>query len=414
MGSTSTISFPGLGIGEFNINSVAFHIGNLRVTWYGIIICLGIICAFSYFCFRAMKAGIVFDTLLDYALITVPVAIICARAYYVIFNFNSSDYRSFYDIIAVWNGGLAIYGGIIGGALAVLIICKVKKIKFFVIADALTPGVMVGQIIGRWGNFMNGEAFGGATTLPWRMRLSSHYTGYVTMEVHPTFLYESLWNLLGFILINIFYKKKKFNGEITCWYFGWYGLGRFFIEQLRTDSLYIGNTGIRVSAMVGLVCVLVALPAVIVARVRHANLAKAGVMEKSEVADITTLLGIKKNDASEVPEKSAEEAIADIINRSSAPETEETDAPAEETAEDDAAAVDINIDEDAEVETETSDESEETLAREDIIADEMMDAEEKEEALSSGDEEKTLIADITDKENTINEEIEEKDNGTDN
>lgn len=410
MGSTSTISFPGLGIGEFNVNSVAFHIGNLRVTWYGIIICLGIICAFSYFCFRAMKAGIVFDTLLDYALITVPVAIICARAYYVIFNYNSSDYKSFYDIIAVWNGGLAIYGGIIGGALAVLIICKVKKIKFFVIADALTPGVMVGQIIGRWGNFMNGEAFGGATTLPWRMRLSSHYTGYVTMEVHPTFLYESLWNLLGFILINIFYKKKKFNGEITCWYFGWYGLGRFFIEQLRTDSLYIGNTGIRVSAMVGLVCLLVALPAVIVARVRHANLAKAGVIERSEVADVTTLLGFKKNDVSE---KSAEEAIADIINRSSASE-EQDEEKATDSAEDETAENDTVADGEAETETTASDESEETLAREEIIADEMMEAEEKEEALSGGDEEKILIADITDKENTINEEIEEKDNGTDN
>lgn len=412
MGSTSTISFPGLGIGEFKVNSVAFHIGNLRVTWYGIIICLGIICAFSYFCFRAMKAGIDFDTLLDYALITVPVAIICARAYYVIFNFSSSDYKSFYDIIAVWNGGLAIYGGIIGGALTVLIICKVKKIKFFVIADALTPGVMIGQIIGRWGNFMNGEAFGGATTLPWRMRLSSHYTGYVTMEVHPTFLYESLWNLIGFILINIFYKKKKFNGEITLWYFGWYGLGRFFIEQLRTDSLYIGNTGIRVSAMVGLVCILVALPAVIVGRVRHAALVGAGEISRSDVADITTLFGIKKKDATE---KSAEEAIADIINRSALSdnaEGESRDGDIEdaledvETSEQNVADVDIDIDDE--------NEDEETSAEEEIVADEMMEDEEKEETLSCDDEEKTIIADITDTANEINKEIEEEDNGTDN
>ena len=297
----STISFPGLGIGEFEISRVAFQIGNVKVTWYGMIICLGIICAFSYFCYRAGKAGIKFDTLLDYALITVPCAIIGARLYYVLFNLG--DYNSFYEVIAVWNGGLAIYGASIVGAITVALICKFKKIKFFVIADALVPGVMLGQLIGRWGNFMNGEAFGSATTLPWRMGICNFITEYETVYVHPTFLYESLWNLVGFILINIFYKKRKYYGEITLWYFGWYGLGRFFIEQLRTDSLYIGSTGIRVSALVGLICVLIAFPAVIVGRVRHKNLAAGGAFAADEISDLVVIFGIKKAEPSKINEE---------------------------------------------------------------------------------------------------------------
>ena len=147
--------------------------------------------------------------------------------------------------------------GIIGGAVAVFLVSKFKKKNFFTIADSLMPGVMLGQLIGRWGNFMNGEAFGGETTLPWRMRLCNKLTDYQVKEVHPTFLYESLWNLLGFVLINFFYKKKKFNGQIACMYLTWYGLGRFFIEGLRTDSLYIPGTAIRTSQLVGAICFIV-------------------------------------------------------------------------------------------------------------------------------------------------------------
>ena len=250
----STISFPGLGIGEFEISRTAFSIGKVTVTWYGMIICLGIILAFSYFCYRARQEGIDFDTLLDYALITVPTAILGARLYYIIFN--PEGYDTFYEIIAIWNGGLAIYGGIIGGAIAVILISKFKKKNFFTVADSLMPGVMLGQLIGRWGNFMNGEAFGGETTLPWRMRLCNKLTDYQTMDVHPTFLYESLWNLLGFVLINIFYgfkaekTHKKYDGQIFLMVFSWYGFGRMLIEGLRTDSLYVGP--FRISQVLGL------------------------------------------------------------------------------------------------------------------------------------------------------------------
>ncbi len=317
----STISFPGLGIGEFEVSRTAFSIGSVTVTWYGMIICLGIILAFSYFCYRAKNEGIDFDTLLDYALITVPSAIIGARLYYIIFN--PEGYDTFYEIIAIWNGGLAIYGGIIGGAIAVFLVSKFKKINFFTIADSLMPGVMLGQLIGRWGNFMNGEAFGSETTLPWRMRLCNKLTDYRTIDVHPTYLYESLWNLLGFVLINIFYKKRKFRGEVMLWYFAWYGLGRFFIENLRTDSLYLGNTNIRVSALLGLVCFALALPAIIFGRVRHAKLCKEGIWEKDVIADFGLVFCLKK--AEEKNRAEMMEFLASMINTDEIQNSEQTE-----------------------------------------------------------------------------------------
>lgn len=290
----SKISFPGLGIPEFSIDRVAFEIKigslTLSVTWYGMIICLGIILAFSYVVYRAGQAGISFDSILDFTLFTVPLAIIGARLYYVIFN--PGNFHSLHDIIAVWEGGLAIYGAIIVGAIVVFCVAKFKKISFMLMADMAAPAVMLGQLIGRWGNFMNGEAFGGETTLPWRMGVCNRLTGFETLYVHPTFLYESLWNLVGFILINIFYDKKKFRGEVLLWYVSWYGLGRAFIETLRTDSLYLGNTDIRVSSLLGAVCALVCIPLLIFLRVRHHKMAQAGTISRTAPADITVLLGI--------------------------------------------------------------------------------------------------------------------------
>lgn len=158
MEHTSNISFPGLGIGEFRLNNVAFTIFGRPVMWYGVIICIGIILAFIYFAYRAGKAKIKLDDVIDTTLIAVPSAIVGARLYYVIFYGNV---HSFYDVIAIWNGGLAIYGGIIGGMIAVILVAKHKKIDFFKYADMIIPAVMIGQILGRWGNFFNGEAYGG-------------------------------------------------------------------------------------------------------------------------------------------------------------------------------------------------------------------------------------------------------------
>ena len=161
MEQISRISFPGLGIGEFSLDNVAFTVFGRPVMWYGVIICIGIILSFSYFAYRAGKAGIKFDDVIDTTLFAVPAGIVGARLYYVIFYGNV---HSFYDVIAIWNGGLAIYGGIIGGAIAVILVSLYKKIDFFKYADMIIPGVMIGQLLGRWGNFFNGEAYGGLVT----------------------------------------------------------------------------------------------------------------------------------------------------------------------------------------------------------------------------------------------------------
>ena len=184
------------------------------------------------------------DHILDMMLFAVPAALVAIRAYYVIFNLSlyqredgSLDWAA---ILRYSDGGLAIYGAIISSVIVLLIFCKVRKINFLAFADVGVHGLFIGQLIGRWGNFMNVEAYGSATTLPWRMRLWTSATEYI--EVHPTFFYESLWNLIGLLLILLVVSKaRRFDGENTWFYFLWYGLGRFWIEGLRTDSLYLFN-----------------------------------------------------------------------------------------------------------------------------------------------------------------------------
>ena len=232
----SKISFPGLGIDWFEVDSVAFSIGNIDIAWYAIIITLGMICAVAYTIFRANQVGISVDTIIDYALIVIPSGVIGARLYYVLTKLDSFD--TFLDVINIRNGGLAIYGGIIAGAIAVFAVSKYKKIPFLVLADCCTPGIILAQSIGRWGNFMNGEAFGAETDLFIRMGLDNILTGFTESYVHPTFLYESLWNIIGVVLINLFYKHRRYDGQVFLMVFGWYGLGRAFIEGLRQDSLY--------------------------------------------------------------------------------------------------------------------------------------------------------------------------------
>ena len=259
------IAFPGLGIDTFEISPVAIRLFGLEVRWYGLIIMVGIILAFSYFCYRGRQEGYSTDDLLDLFIWTVPLSIVGARLYYVLTNPDS--YKTFYDVIAIWNGGIAIYGAIIAGAITIFTVCRIKKRSVLKALDAVAPGVMIGQLIGRWGNFCNGEAFGDITAfeffgktfqtpwaedLPWIMEVNSYASGYETLLVHPTFLYESLWNLIGFIIINALYKKKKFDGQVLLMYIGWYGFGRMFIEGLRSDSLYVGP--VKISQLVGLVC----------------------------------------------------------------------------------------------------------------------------------------------------------------
>ena len=193
------------------------------------------------------------------ALYSVIFGIIGARTYYVLTSL--SEYDTFGEMIAIWNGGIAIYGAIIAGAITIYVVCRVKKIKFTKAFDMAAPAVMIGQILGRWGNFFNGEAYGtvvleGSPLYFLRMGLLPNIKSYVVMHYfHPTFLYESLWNLVGFIIINALYKKKKFDGQVFLMYITWYGFGRMLIEGLRTDSLYVGV--FRISQVVGFACFVV-------------------------------------------------------------------------------------------------------------------------------------------------------------
>ncbi len=285
MKDITTVSFPGLGIEPFSMNKIAFSIGSLEVRWYGIIITCGIILAFLYAIFRGKRnEGIIPDNTIDIGLLTVPCGVIGARLYYVLTTLDEYSYGSLYDVIAIWEGGLAIYGGIIGGCIGILIMTKIKKIPLFKPFDMIGPGVMIAQSLGRWGNFFNGEAFGspiGETTtfhfLNATYQLNSgEGTLFHTVRMglggslcyHPTFLYESLWNLLGFVLINIFYKHKQFDGQIALMYFTWYGFGRMLVEGLRTDSLYIPGTTLRISQCLGLACFVAGLTLLIVFSLR--------------------------------------------------------------------------------------------------------------------------------------------------
>lgn len=254
------ISFPGLGIEAFEVNPVAVSIFGYDIMWYGIIITLAMVVGFFVAKHNAKFENIKNDDVLDLAIFLIIFSMVGARLYYVLMKLESFD--SFLDVINVRRGGLAVFGGVGAGALTVFIVSKVKKIATGKMFDMVAPGLIIGQVIGRWGNFMNAEAHGGETKLPWRMGIQ--YAGSsVTKYYHPTFLYESLWNLIGFILMMIFYKKKKFNGQHAIFYMIWYGFGRFFIEGLRTDSLYFmksvfGET-IRVSQVVGAVIFVVGI-----------------------------------------------------------------------------------------------------------------------------------------------------------
>lgn len=204
---------------------MAFTIFGLEVRWYGVIITCGIILAYLYTSWRAKGERISTDDLLDVAMFTVIFGIIGARLYYVLTTLGQYNYDSFFDVINIRAGGLAIYGGVIAGLITMIVVAKIKRINFFRLADCAAPGVMLAQAIGRWGNFFNGEAFGEQTEIFCRMGLQ-HYNWSKMYYYHPTFLYESLWNLLGFVLINLIYRRKKFDGQIALMYFVWYGFGR--------------------------------------------------------------------------------------------------------------------------------------------------------------------------------------------
>ncbi len=246
------ISFPGLFDHVFHVNEVAFTVFGKDIMWYGVIITFGFMAAVLYAMPRSGFFGWSEDDIIDGVIWCLPAAIIGARAYYVIFEWDY--YREHLgEIIRIWDGGLGIYGAIITTSITVYFFAKTHKRDMLGAFDMVCMGFLLAQGIGRWGNFVNAEAHGGVTDMPWGMVLNGR------APVHPTFLYESIWDIAGFLFLHFYYKKSKFRGEVALMYLGWYGMIRFLTEFLRTDSLYLGNTGIRTSQLVGGICVVVSV-----------------------------------------------------------------------------------------------------------------------------------------------------------
>ena len=271
------ISFPGLFPDwEFNPSRVAIDIGN-GIYWYGIIICAGLILAVLFCAWRAKDYGLTGDNVYDMIIWQIPLCILGSRIYYVVFYLdlyrNMDGSLNWGKIVAIWDGGLAIYGTVIMSCIVLWIFCKKKKIPFGAFADLGCMGLLIGQAVGRWGNFVNREAFGGEAAVPWRMRLWTSATEYI--EVHPTFFYESLWNVIGLLLIVFFISRARtFDGESACFYFIWYGIGRAWIEGMRTDSLYFFNAQlfgqpVRVSQVLSLVLAAAAFVVLVANKRRH-------------------------------------------------------------------------------------------------------------------------------------------------
>lgn len=241
----SKIAFPGLGISEFEVDSVAFVIFGRPIAWYAIFITLGIAFCFFYVIWRTKKLGLTSDDIIDIGLVTVVAGILGGRAYFVLTSLHLYD--SFWDFFKIWEGGIGIYGGLIAGGIAVFVMCRIKHVPFSAFADCTCPAVLMAQAVGRYGNFFNGEAFGSQTDIFCRMSLENDltYLEFNTLGpvcVHPTFFYESLWNFIGFAIAFYLFPRRKYNGFIFHFCFAWYGFGRMFIELLRTDSLYISQT----------------------------------------------------------------------------------------------------------------------------------------------------------------------------
>lgn len=327
------VSFPGLGL-KFMVNPVAFKLFGLEVYWYGIIIAFGVfICA--ALAFRdSKKHKFSTDLICDILLVSLPSAIVGARLYYVLCNWSyySQDLKSIFD---TRNGGLAVYGGVLGAFLGAFIMTRIRKIPFATCADYCIAYIPLGQAIGRWGNYVNQEAFGTTTTLPWGMT-SADVVSYLnrycpeldsSMPVHPTFLYESLLNVCLFFGLLYIRNKSKHCYETTCSYMIGYGIIRFFLEGLRTDSLYIGSTNIRTSQLLSLILVIAGFIIVIV--VRKLNMVRVDLPERflvpaqavsNEASEVASDVA---SESSESSEESKESGESDTETSSDTKESEE-------------------------------------------------------------------------------------------
>lgn len=353
---TEVLSFPGLGI-SITLNRVAFSIGKINVYWYGILIALGVALAITYALKKSRKSGIHPDRFIDVIMGGFIGGILGARIYYVVFEW--SYYQNHLDeIYKVWYGGLGIYGGLIGAAVVGYFMCKWRKVKFLPMMDLAVMGFLIGQSIGRWGNFVNVEAFGSNTNLPWGMtsnrimnyladnadKLAQQGMSVIINEpVHPTFLYESLWCLIGFILLHLYFKHRRFDGEVFLLYSAWYGFGRFFIEGLRTDSLVIGS--VKVSQVLAAVFMFAAIIIEIVVRYKIATEHDENYLKVyGETEEATLALATLDEQLKAKPKKSKNEAdVQPAGEEAAAEEPEEEDKPAEKKAKEDETTEDASV-----------------------------------------------------------------------
>ena len=268
------VQFPGLGL-EFTINRVALSIGGFNIYWYGVIIAAGMVLAMLFAFRNADDFGINSDRLIDVILVGAVMAIVCARIYYIVFA--PFKYESIWQMIDIRQGGIAIYGAVIGAFVFGGLMAKIRRIPILPLFDLVGICFLIGQGVGRWGNFVNQEAFGSNTTLPWGMYSEGTYNYLLSVQatlaaegvtvdptqpIHPTFLYESIWCLVGFVLLASHIKKRRFNGELFLLYIIWYGLGRYWIEGLRTDSLMlVPSIGLRVSQLLAGIAVVAGVAA---------------------------------------------------------------------------------------------------------------------------------------------------------
>lgn len=319
--NTDVVAFPKMGL-EFNIDVTAFTVFGFEIRWYGVIIAVGMLLAMLY-CFHRMKQfGLDSDRAIDAVLGGLIGAIFGARLYFVAFNSETP----LSDFFKIRSGGLAIYGGLIGGLLVALLVSKFRKVKFLPLLDVAGLGFFIGQAIGRWGNFVNKEAFGSATELPWGMASATIQATLGTQSgdvvlAHPCFLYESIWCALGFLFLHFYSKHRKFDGEMFLIYSAWYGFGRFFIEGLRMDSLYIGR--LRVSQLLAAICVVAAVTAIFFVR-SHIKRNGGTVLYKDTEESKTLLLEAEQR--AKAPQNSPAEAPAEaesILDEKS----EEAEAP---------------------------------------------------------------------------------------
>jgi phosphatidylglycerol---prolipoprotein diacylglyceryl transferase len=333
MTSDFLVDFPGLGIYDLPVSRIAFKIFGMPIYWYGLLIAGALILCLLLAMRQARSHGLSSDDVMDTFIAIIPLMIIFARLYYIVFQWSyySKNWKMIFD---TRNGGLAFYGGVIGGVIAILLVTKIKKIKVSKLLDFLAVYVPLGQAIGRWGNFFNQEAFGTNTTLPWGMYSNGTEAFLKTVShtnpanpVHPTFLYEFIANMIIFVILLRIRKRAKFPFSVTLWYLAMYGFVRFFVEGIRTDPLMIAGTNLRISQLLSAAMVVVSLILLVVLNRRKQRKELAAALAGETPAE-PSAEDAGESTFVEIPEDEGTGSIIEREESPAAPEKKEPEPPA--------------------------------------------------------------------------------------